>query len=83
MIMKLELITTLNNMESFMNNLDCWFVISMFFFCMWGITLFLLVRKKHPIKSGKTREVKDWKQLLRGYSSLLVVWLFYLVSRNH
>lgn len=82
--MKLELITNTNIVREAVYNLDTWITISIFFFCMWAITLFLLVNKKHPIKykKVKTREIKDWQQILRGYSILIFVWISYIAKKN-
>ena len=60
-----------------------WFYIALFFFCMWMITLFMLVRGKFSAPKGKNknRKMKDWVGLLIAYSSLVFIGIGGLIWR--
>jgi len=84
--MKMELEVTLvkaSNIQAFVNSLNEWFVLCIFLFVMWGLTLALLVSKKWVVmpplhQKIKLKKGRDWIGLLWSYSSLILVWVFYL-----
>ena len=61
------------------NALPEWFMITCFFFSMWVVTLFLLIRKDFPVKiRTKQRKIYDWILLPWCYLGAFV-GLFYLL----
>ena len=43
------------------NALPNWFILACFFFFMWAVTIFLLIRKDFPVKTKKKqRKIINW-----------------------